>query len=746
MIVLLGLAMNGLVFSGAWWPAGRLVNTACSTSRSLACAVIAQTWIVVGLQLLGSAGWLSIGPLLLWSGILCSVGLAARLPRPERREPDEKGGSAEHFRIEGVLSLALVLWAAASMGMQSLMLPVKVVSDGPIYHLYFAVRWWKEARLFLVASPFGESAATYFPANGDLWFAWLMVTWGGDRLARVGQAPFLIMAALAAFGLARRLGAGRDSALIATCWFATSTPLLLFSFEANVDTVFVAGYLTAAYFFLLYGMRDEGAPSLVLGGLAAGFSLGTKSVGLVFVPLLLLLAVGAIAARDRAVSKIVRAILLVLSGVSIPSGFWFARNLYLTGNPLYPLHIELFGATVLRGWYGRRAMHFSPYYVPIGDWRALVDILMAVIDPRMAPFWVAGLAGAWAWVIGRRGGSDAGRWVWALSVLAVLNIAAYWLLIPYRTQQRFMLQGLGLAVVPLARLFDQGRFLRVIAASLLAAHLLTPQAWPLALKEAEIPWDLSRLIPNAVSSPLPVLPRIAAALHPGPSAATAGIGLLLGMGICAVLAVWGWSRGVPQGRWRRMDLGLATGGLAGLLILGAFDAASYRAGTRYTFYPPFRDYYAGWLDLEGRSGPSGARVAYAGTNIPYYLFGSGLRNEVRYVNIDGHRDWQMHDYHRAAAAGGDGTWPNSRPGWDRLHPDFDGWISNLEAEGIQLLVVTRVNPAEGAHNVADSESFPIERRWADSHPELFEPLYGPRQGDRLFRLYRFGPRPSREGS
>ena len=76
---------------------------------------------------------------------------------------------------------------------------VKVVSDGPIYHLYFAARWWKAGRLFLVATPFGENAATYFPAVGDLWFTWLMVGWGGDRLARVGQVPFLSLAALAAF-------------------------------------------------------------------------------------------------------------------------------------------------------------------------------------------------------------------------------------------------------------------------------------------------------------------------------------------------------------------------------------------------------------------------------------------------------------------------------------------------------------------------------------------------------------------
>ena len=153
-------------------------------------------------------------------------------------------------------------------------------------------------------------------------------------------------------------------------------------------------------------------------------------------------------------------------------------------------------------------------------------------------------------------------------------------------------------------------------------------------------------------------------------------------------------------------------------------------------YPPFGDFYLGWQRLEAASGPRGSRVAYAGTNIPYYLFGKSLRNQVEYVNIDGHRDWLLHDYHRQATREGAGNWPNPRPGWDRSNADFTAWLANLDAAGIQLLVVTRVNPAEGSHNVADRDGFPIERSWAELHPERFELLYGGREQDPWFRLFR----------
>ena len=116
--------------------------------------------------------------------------------------------------------------------------------------------------------------------------------------------------------------------------------------------------------------------------------------------------------------------------------------------------------------------------------------------------------------------------------------------------------------------------------------------------------------------------------------------------------------------------------------------------------------------------------------------GPDFRNDVRYINIDAHPGWLLHDYHRAATALGlPETWRDTRPGWDRLRPDYDAWLANLEAERIQLLVVTKANPQEGRFNLADAEGFPIERSWADSHPERFVRLYA----DELFRLYAIRP-------
>jgi len=726
--------VNGAPLLGAFWIARYGLQQPRGLATVLATAVVFWTACTLGLEILGAFGAISLGPMLAWGGLVLGVGCVARwLPTPVGRDRPGEGTSTV-LTWDAVIGLAGVFSAAIFFGMRSLLLAVKVVSDGPIYHLYFAARWWKAGRLFLVAAPFGESAATYFPANGDLWFTWLMASWGGDRLAKVGQAPFLLLAGLAAFGCARVLGAGRSASVVATCWFVSSTPLLLYSFEPNVDTIFVAGYLVAAYFFLRVSRGAGNTAALVLGALAAGEALGTKAVGLVFVPPLLAVAIGGILVQSDSVrTKIVRALAIALIPL-VPAGYWFIRNGLLTGNPLYPLEIRWRGHTLLPGWYGPEAMRFSRYYVPFRDWRALGDTLSAVLDPRLVPLWIGSLAVSWAIKSPRTRATRV--WVAMFSLMALLNVALYWVCIPYRTQQRFMLQALGLAVVPLAMTLDRGRWLRYLAVLLLWIHLLTPQNWPFPAREDAIPWDLTSLIPNVIGAPLPLFTRYEQLLQTGDSSRSAvSAGLFLGIELAAVLMVWAWSR-ISAGSTRLRRRAVAALALALFLLLGYLEVWSGAMDPRIEFYPFFTDYFIGWHNLEARSGPAGSRVAYAGTDLPYYLLGRGLRNDVRYVNIDRHRDWLLHDYHREARARGQGNWPDSRPGWDRIGPDYQAWVENLEAERIGLLVVTRADPTEGVHNIADTERFPIERRWADSHPERFEPLYGAAEQDPRFRLYR----------
>jgi hypothetical protein len=334
--------------------------------------------------------------------------------------------------------------------------------------------------------------------------------------------------------------------------------------------------------------------------------------------------------------------------------------------------------------------------------------------------------------VGRAAGPG-DRWVWGLSVLAILNVLLYWLVIPYRTQQRFMLHAFGLATMPLARLFARARWIRIASVPLLVIHLISHQSWPFPLGSP--PWDLSSKVPNGGFVLIPVFQ--------GFSDSASGLRTILNItvGIASLAAVWAWNRSgtIVSNRARAW----AAAPSVALFAVAVLVAYPWGSDSRDRFYPAnFANFRNGWRQLDLRVGPSGARVAYAGTDLPYYLLGAGLRNDVRYVNVDGRAHWLMHDYHREAISRGEPLWPNPRPGWDRLQPDYSAWLAALRAERIQILVVTRLDSTEGRFYRADSQGFPIERLWAEQHPDAFEPLYGVTEHDPNFRFYRVLPGPS----
>ncbi len=711
---LLGLAV------GAYLLARRVLRLEAGAVRFVGAVVIVWAWLTVGVIGLGSFGAIGAGGFVAWSAALATVGIVGgALGRdPEPSHNPETSGT---FGWASVMAVALTGLAVLWGGVPSLLFPVKVVSDGPIYHLYFAARWWQSGRLDLIPTPFGENAAPYFAAVGDLWFTWLMTLSGGDRLARIGQIPFLAVCAVAGYRLCRDVGVGKDAAVVAVCWALSSTPFLAFGMEANVDTIFVAGYLLMCLFLLRWAMGRQPTASLALGALAAGLAWGTKPTGIVFVPPILLLAAIRAILHDTTPSRKVRDVLLLATLPLVGEGFWLARNAWLTGNPLYPLHVQIGSATVFQGWYGSEVMKLSQYYLEVTDWRAFWDILLAVLDPRFVPFWVLSLLGGWN--LSRRSEIRAG-WVWIASGLVVLNLALYWVGIPYRTQQRFMFQGMFLAVVPLGALLDPARWRRWLGVGLLAAHLLTSQEWPFAQVIYPIPWDLSPYIPNAIDGWL--APIFTGSV--GPS--------LVVQGIALVGVSWLFLRSKT---WRGHVLG-ALGALA--IVGGSIGVVLVSAGgiTRLPPYPGFRDYYNAWLDLDQRTRGNRYHIAYAGTNLPYYLMGRDFRHRVEYINVDENPDWLLHDYHsRAIELGEKPTWDHPRPGWDRQRQDYAAWLANLRTKKIQLLVVARANPDEGPHNLADAERFTIERIWADAHPEVFEPIYGVNPPDLLIKIYRVKP-------
>jgi hypothetical protein len=98
---------------------------------------------------------------------------------------------------------------------------------------------------------------------------------------------------------------------------------------------------------------------------------------------------------------------------------------------------------------------------------------------------------------------------------------------------------------------------------------------------------------------------------------------------------------------------------------------------------------------------------------------------VEYVNINDHPDWLPHDYHRERLRGGEtGLAATPWPQWYRSTGDYDAWVVNLRRRRIDFVFIARENRHGrlDANPVAALPPFPIERTWADAHPESFVDL------------------------
>ncbi|MFQ5653196.1 MAG: hypothetical protein ACE5GW_00520, partial [Planctomycetota bacterium] len=343
---------------------------------------------------------------------------AAILPRPQE-EPEEP---RRRDRVGWSLAGAAISLAIAGGIYRITQLPDPY--DSLTYHLMLPARWIERGSLELLPTPFGDIALTYTPAAVEGFFLGLMLPGGSDLLARVGQLPFLLLGALLVTQLAAGSGdapgaCGRDdrrgrlSSAIAALIFLFLPELLIQGTGSMADVAACAWFLAA--FQRLEGWR--------LGGMF----LGSRYTSVVFTPLLLLPLLRRPGPRWRDWGILAAAALLT-------GAYPYLRNLILTGNPIYPLQVEIGGRVLLPGLFTHSATEASPFHVQGLEmaWRGLL----------LPAFGIAGLAwaglGALApWVARHARGRR-------LAATAAGMILLHFAVVPYDSNLRFLFPAWGL--------------------------------------------------------------------------------------------------------------------------------------------------------------------------------------------------------------------------------------------------------------------------------------------------------------
>ena len=209
------------------------------------------------------------------------------------------------------------------------------------YHLQVPKEWLQQGQVtFLPHNVYGN-----MPLAAEMHALLAMALWPGENgwfygalAGKVVIAAFALITAAAVAVAAYRI-AGTFGAMIATLVVISHPWLVHVSVNGLND-----GVLACYVFLALYAtwLARSGTCSYVLAGLFAGAAAATKYPGLAFAVLPVALW-AATPLRGSFARQRLAAIALVLVGVFVGGGAWYAKNAALAGNPIYPLAYSVFG-------------------------------------------------------------------------------------------------------------------------------------------------------------------------------------------------------------------------------------------------------------------------------------------------------------------------------------------------------------------------------------------------------------------
>ena len=352
---------------------------------------------------------------------LLALTLAVALPLAARARGDHERAEASAPRTLADLgAVAVALIGGAVWAWPHLFGATRLwVWDDYTYHMVYPALWLQERTIAAVTPAHAFTMQAWYPLSASVVSTWFMLPLApvrGDALAWVSLTGLLYggLVAAGAAELLSRLGARHGAWAVPVLLFATSSRTTVMASSFSDADLAHAAALFAGFAFAVPRPAEEPrevAVDTAYAGLLSGFALGVKVSAAP--QALIVLLMGALRARSWTGRG--RAVLVFALAWMATGGYWYARNVIHTGNPLYPAAFlggpgERFPETTLLE-YGRRW----------GLGRAVADALAVYLNwpPSHAILAVAGLIGLAGFVVWRgRSTSRPRRW-FALGALGI---------------------------------------------------------------------------------------------------------------------------------------------------------------------------------------------------------------------------------------------------------------------------------------------------------------------------------------
>jgi len=565
--------------------------------------------------------------------------------------------------------------------------------DSLQYHLTFPATWIRNGNLnnpfiafggvFNPAYPRMEiSGISYFPINAELFFAWLMLPLRSAFFADIGEAPFYIVGIISIYVILRKYSVNQRVALLSGfLWALIPNIFKQLKSGSQIDVICSVLLLLVIFTFLM--LKDKlNVRNAVLFGITVGIFVGTKILNIVWLaglfPLILYGLFAAARAQKPGLKKLLILLLSIAAMALLFGGYMFMKNFMFTGNPLFPNQVILFGKTIFKGlmdmavcnklyYAGNRLDLWKIIFAEGLGMQFILIILPGILLPVFTlPFFKKQEPNFAEYLL--------------ISLTPLIMFALYAALVnAYVTRYIFPFVSVGLvsSVIFITRLprgekyFGIAAFISVLFSAFELAH------------RYELVFSI--LFSLALFTVLFVCQKQIIAFYKSK---------MFGKAVLAVLVL----------------LTLA------LIYLNAdYDRNEFsRYPATFSKKEAWQlDIARAWQKLNEVTG-RGSRVAYTGRQEFYPLFGSKLKNDVKYVSVNT-KETSLYD---------------NPDGLCRKVKDFTAWRENLKRERIGYLFIALPFP-ENRESEGPAK-FPIEDEWALARPQDFQLVYA----NSLARIYK----------
>ena len=338
-------------------------------------------------------------------GLLLSVAVTTALWLLRRAAPDpgtlDRGASLT--RTAWLVSLAAGGLLGVWMWPHLVQATRLWVWDDYTYHMVYPALWLRQ---HAIAAPIPSQAFTmqaWYPLSASVVATWFMTPLQGSRgesLAWVSLTAPLYGGIIAggAAALLARMGCRPGAWAVPVVLFATSPRIGIMASSFSDADLAVAAALFGSLVFAVSRATEEDARDVradaVYAGLLSGIALGVKVSAAA--PALVILSM--VARRGWARGRwrgAATGALVVAAAWAATSGYWYARNVVHTGNPVYPAKFLAWPGTTFPE---TTLLEYAHRY---GTWRTIADALVVYADwPHShALLAVLGLLGLAGWLV-----------------------------------------------------------------------------------------------------------------------------------------------------------------------------------------------------------------------------------------------------------------------------------------------------------------------------------------------------------